>query len=238
MVRTTGIWLAAVLAVAPMVTPGWGQTPATPEPPVLRHAVACPPFEGKSELAVRYHAKMVSLLKAATGIEYVEGSRATGRRAPAFLFRVQGAIVTNEDGAAFVMVSLVDTARKEQIASHIAPASHEPAALAAWKRTIQTDITRRASKLPFECRVHRQAGQDSVTLDRGLGAGLEPGMVLFLSMDEEPLISPVTGEVIGRDAPRALGRIQVFRVREHTAYARPVLDTKLPRFSRLYARQF
>ena len=32
--------------------------------------------------------------------------------------------------------------------------------------------------------------------------------------------------------------IQVFRVMEDTAYARPVLDTKLPRFTKLFARTF
>ena len=99
-------------------------------------------------------------------------------------------------------------------------------------------MTRRAAKLPFECRVRRKTGQESISLDRGLGAGLQPGMVLYVSMEEEPLISPVTGEIVGRDSPRAVGQIQVFRVMEDTAYARPVLDTKLPLFSRLYARSF
>ena len=81
-------------------------------------------------------------------------------------------------------------------------------------------------------------GQDSVSLDRGLGSGLQPGMVLLVSLDEEPLISPVTGAIVGRDSPRAAGKIQVFRVMEDTAYARAVLDTKLPRFTKLFARTF
>ena len=63
-------------------------------------------------------------------------------------------------------------------------------------------------------------------------------MVLYVSLDEEPLISPVTGETIGRDSPRAAGQIEVFRVMENTAYARPVGETKLPRFSKLFARTF
>lgn len=236
--RKTAMRLGTALGLALMLQPGWAADPPAPDLPVLRHAVVCPPFEGEPELAALYHAAMVNMLKAADGIEYLEAPRALGRRAPAFLYRVQGSIVTNETGAPFVMMTLVDTARKEQIASHVAPASSKPAVLAAWKRTIQADMTRRAAKLPFECRVRRQAGQESVTLDRGLGSGLEPGMVLLLSVDEEPLISPVTGEIVGRDSPRALGRIQVFRVRENAAYARPVLDTKLPRFTRLHARQF
>jgi hypothetical protein len=100
-----------------------------------------------------------------------------------------GEIVENEDGQVFVTVSLVDAARKEQIASHVAPAS-EKASIAAWKKTIQKDMQRRASKLPFECRIRRKAGQSSYSLDRGLGSGLQPGMVLYVSVDEEMLISP------------------------------------------------
>ena len=86
--------------------------------------------------------------------------------------------------------------------------------------------------------VRRQQGQESVSLDRGLNSGLQPGMLLYVSMDEEPLLSPVTGEIVGRDSPRAAGQIEVFRVMENTAYARPADGTKLPRFSRLYARTF
>ncbi len=63
-------------------------------------------------------------------------------------------------------------------------------------------------------------------------------MVLDVSLEEEPLMSPITGEIIGRDSPRAVGQIQIFRVMDNTAYARPVLDTKIPRFSKLYAREF
>ncbi len=132
----------------------------------------------------------------------------------------------------------MDEARQERIASHVAPASAEPAVLAAWSRTLQAAMQRRAARLPFECRIRRHAGQQSVSLDRGLASGLQPGLVLYVSLDEEPLISPVTGEIVGRDSPRAVGQVQVFRVMENTAYARPVRDTKLPRSSRLYARQF
>ena len=207
-------------------------------PVVLLHAVACPPFKGESALAAIYHAEMVQMLQATPGIEYLEGSRALARNAPEFTYRINGSIVTNADGQSFVVVTLTDEARQERIASLVAPASAEPAALEAWKRTVQADMTRRASKLPFECRVRRQTGQGSVSLDRGLNAGLQPGMVLFVSMEEEPLISPVTGEIIGRDSPRAVGKIQIFRVTDHTAYARPVLDTKIPLFAKLYARTF
>ena len=84
----------------------------------------------------------------------------------------------------------------------------------------------------------RQQGQESISLDRGLASGLEPGMVLYVSVDEEPLLSPVTGAIIGRDSPRAAGQIQVFRVLDETAYARPVMNTKLPRTAKLFARSF
>lgn len=237
-------WIQRTIAASAAIVMGLGSVSALAAdepvvaPVVLRHAVACPPFKGEAALASIYQAEMVQMLKTTPGVEYLEGPRALARNAPEFTYRVNGSIVTNEEGQSFVMVTLTDDARKERIASLVAPASAEPAALEAWKRTVQADMTRRASKLPFECRVRRQTGQGSVSLDRGLGAGLQPGMVLFVSMEEEPLISPVTGEVIGRDSPRAVGKIQIFRVMDHTAYARPVLDTKIPLFAKLYARTF
>lgn len=223
-------WLAA----------GWTvPAPAKePAPPALRQAMVCPSFKGDPVLASIYHDEMVKMLKAIPGIEFLEGRRALAQHAPEFIFRVNGSIVTNEDGQLFVVVALEDGARKEQIASHIAPASTNAAAIAAWNRTIQADMARRASRLPFECRIRRQQGQESVTLDRGLDSGLQPGMLLYVSVDEEPLLSPITGEVIGRDAPRAVGQVEVFRVKKNTAYARPVGETKLPRVSRLFARSF
>ena len=222
---------AALLALAAA-----GASAAEPEkaPPTLKHAVVCPPFKGDKAIAAIYHAEMVKALQDAPGVEYFEGAR----RLPEFSYRINGSIVTNEDGEYFVLVTLADEARKEQIASHVAPASLDRAIVAGWSRTIREDVARRAAKLPFECRVTRQQGQESVSLDRGLGSGLEPGMVLYVSEDEEPLMSPTTGEVIGRDSPRAAGQIQVFRVMDDSAYARPVLDAKLPRFSKLYARSF
>ena len=232
------LWTAAGCAALALASGSARAEEAAAVPGALRHAVACPPFKGEAALAALYHAEMVKMLKATDGIEYLEGVRALARRAPEFTYRINGSIVANEDGQSFVVVTLTDDARKEQIASHVAPASTEHAVIEAWKRTIQTDMKRRAAKLPFECRVRRQRGQDSLSLDRGLGSGLQPGMVLYVSLDEEPLISPVTGETIGRDSPRAAGQIEVFRVMENTAYARPTADTQLPRFSSLYARTF
>ena len=232
--KSIGWWAAVGLAVGLAI--GGAQAAETEETPlpVLKHAVVCPPFKGDEALASIYHAEMAKMLKSAPCVEYFEGAR----RLPAFSYRINGSIVTNEDGQSFVMVTLVDEARKEQIASHIAPASSDREVMASCSRTLQTDIDRRATKLPFECRITRQQGQESFSLDRGLASGLEPGMVLYVSADEEPLLSPVTGEVIGRDSPRAAGQIQIFRVMEDAAYARAVPDTKLPRFSKLYARSF
>ena len=234
----TGICIAFGLAAGAAGLVRAAEEPAARPEPVLKHAVICPPFKGDPDLAARYHAELVALLKAEPGIEYLEGPRAAGRKAQEFSYRINGAIVADEAGRPFVMVALVDEARKERIASHVAPASADPQALAAWKRTIQADTARRAAHLPFECRIRQQLGQESVSLDRGLGSGLQPGMVLYVSVDEEPLISPVTGETVGRDSPRAAGQIQVFRLVENAAYARPVAGTELPRFAKLYARSF
>ena len=235
-VTRMGSWRRLVGGAALLALAAAGAGAAEPEkaPPTLKHAVVCPPFKGDKAIAAIYHAEMVKALQDAPGVEYFEGAR----RLPEFSYRINGSIVTNEDGEYFVLVTLADEARKEQIASHVAPASLDRAIVAGWSRTIREDVERRAAKLPFECRVTRQQGQESISLDRGLGSGLEPGMVLYVSEDEEPLMSPTTGEVIGRDSPRAAGQIQVFRVMDDSAYARPVLDAKLPRFSKLYARSF
>ena len=235
-VTRMGSWRRLVGGAALLALAAAGAGAAEPEkaPPTLKHAVVCPPFKGDKAIAAIYHAEMVKALQDAPGVEYFEGAR----QLPEFSYRINGSIVTNEDGEYFVLVTLADEARKEQIVSHVAPASLDRAIVAGWSRTIREDVERRAAKLPFECRVTRQQGQESVSLDRGLGSGLEPGMVLYVSEDEEPLMSPTTGEVIGRDSPRAAGQIQVFRVMDDSAYARPVLDAKLPRFSKLYARSF
>ncbi|HPT15826.1 MAG TPA: hypothetical protein PK388_00940 [Kiritimatiellia bacterium] len=235
-VTRRGSWFSLVGCAALLALAAAGAGAAEPEeaPPMLKHAVVCPPFKGDKAIAAIYHSEMVKALQDAPGVEYFEGAR----RLPEFSFRINGSIVTNEDGEYFVLVTLADEARKEQIASHVAPASLDRAIVAGWSRTIREDVERRAAKLPFECRVTRQQGQESVSLDRGLGSGLEPGMVLYVSEDEEPLMSPTTGDVIGRDSPRAAGQIQVFRVMDDSAYARPVLDAKLPRFSKLFARSF
>ncbi len=228
-------WLGAIVGLAcGLAAAGADAADAAKAPPALNHAVVCPPFKGDSVVAGLYHAEMVRMLKSTPGIEYYEGARPL----PAFTFRVNGTVATNEEGQVFVRVAVVDAARKEQIASHVAPASLDPTLIAGWSRTIQADMTRRAAKLPFECRIGRKRGQESISLDRGLGSGLEPGMVLYVSVDEEPLISPATGEIVGRDSPRAVGQIQIFRVMDDAAYARPTLDVKLPRFDRLYARSF
>ncbi len=234
MARKSGLWAVVGLACGLAACGAWAADADQAPDAILKHAVICPPFKGDTAIASIYHAEMEKMLKASPYVEYFEGAR----RLPAFSFRINGSIVTNEDGQFFVLVTLADEARKEQLASHVAPASLEPATIASWGRTIQTDIERRADALPFECRITRQRGQESISLDRGLASGLEPGMVLYVSVDEEPLLSPVTGEVIGRDSPRAAGQIQIFRVMEDSAYARPTLDTKLPRFAKLYARSF
>ena len=228
-------WLGAIVGLAcGLAAGGAGAAEAAPAAPTLNHAVVCPPFKGDTVVAGLYHAEMVRMLKSTPGIEYFDGARPL----PEFTFRVNGEVETNEEGQVFVRVTVLDAARKEQIASHVAPASLDPDLIAGWSRTIQTDMTRRASKLPFECRVSRQRGQESVSLDRGLGAGLEPGMVLYVSADEEPLISPATGEIVGRDSPRAVCQILIFRVMDDAAYARPTLDSKLPRFENLFGRSF
>lgn len=207
--------------------------------PSLKHAVVCPPFKGDAELAQLYHDAMVELLQESDGVEYLDGVRALARQAPRYTYRILGTVEPGKNGESFITVRVMDHARKEQIVSHMSQASSDPDDVKKWKKTIQKAIVRKTSRQPFECgAIRRRRGQASLSLDRGLDSGLQPGTVLELAWEDEDLISPDTGEVVGRDSPKAIGEIKVFRVMANTAYARPVEGTRIPSTKRLYARTF
>lgn len=236
-----GLTACALLAACT----AWGQGPATaaataanaaaerPSPSNLRHAVVCPPFSGEEPAAHVYRDLIAGLLQADPRVEYLDGAAATAKRAPQFTYHVRGDV---KDGV--LRLALVDVSRREVIATHATPVTADPQKLAAWGERFRQDVARRVARMPFECRVEAQAGQESLTLDRGLGSGLEPRMVLYVSGPEEELLDPRTGETVGRDAPRAYGQIVVFRVNARTAYARPLPGTVLPRSGELIARSF
>jgi len=211
---------------------------AVPAADGLRHAVACPAFDGPAEMAGPYHEELVRTLEETAGIELVDESWLPLRRGPEFMYRIEGAIVEGDDESWFVTLGLVDVKRREKIASFVAPVASEPASLASWSGAIRKDLERRMARLPFECSLKRRRGQNSWSLDRGLSAGLQPGMELVAARTDEELLSPTTGEVIGLESFRPVGRIVVFRVMEDTAYARPVEGTQLPRIKDLHARSF
>ncbi len=242
--RAAAIAAALLLATAPLqAAPAPAET-APPEdteavPPLstLRHAVVCPPFKGDADLATLYRDELVRTLRSSPRVELLDGDRALARNAPAFTYRIAGEIFS-EGGQTFVSLQLTDAARREPIASFVSPASANPELLSQWVRVVRADMQRRVDALPFECRILRKQGQDSLTLDRGLSSGLRPGMVLQAVVAEEPLISPFTGEEFGRDTPAPVGSVRVFRVNADNAYARPVPPASIPRKGTLYAREF
>lgn len=204
----------------------------------LRHAVVCPLFKGDAALGTLYRDELLRTLRASPRVDLLEGDRALARNAPAFTYRIAGEIF-DDAGQTYVSLQLVDAARREPIASFVSPASSNPTVLAQWIQVVRADMQRRVDALPFECRILRKQGQDSLTLDRGLSSGLRPGMVLQAVVAEEPLISPFTGEEFGRDTPAPLGSVRVFRVNADNAYARPLPDAPpVPRKGALYAREF
>ena len=213
--------------------------PAHEIPPLssLRHAVVCPPFKGDSDLAALYRDELLRTLRSSPRVDLLEGDRALARNLPAFAYRIAGEVFS-EDGQTFVSIQLTDAARRELIASFVSPASSNPALLSQWTEVVRADMQRRVDALPFECRILRKQGQDSLTLDRGLPSGLRPGMVLQAVVAEEPLISPFTGEEFGRDTPAPAGSVRVFRVNADNAYARPLPGISIPRKGTLYAREF
>lgn len=214
-----------------------GSSAPVPALSTLRHAVVCPPFKGDADIAAIYRNALLEMLRGSPRIELLEGPRALASRAPAFTYRITGEVF-REGEHDFIALQLTDAARRELIASFVSPASHNPSALNQWKRVVRADMQRRVDAMPFECRILRKQGQDSITLDRGLGSGLRPGMVLQAVVAEEPLISPFTGEEFGRDTPAPFGSVRVFRVNEDSAYARPLPGISVPRKGTLYAREF
>ena len=100
----TGICIAFGLAAGAAGLVRAAEEPAARPEPVLKHAVICPPFKGDPDLAARYHAELVALLKAEPGIEYLEGPRAAGRKAPEFSYRINGAIVAVVGVASLLIV--------------------------------------------------------------------------------------------------------------------------------------
>ena len=246
MKRLSWIWLLPLALAALLAAPALaGDVPgadgdaseAVPSLDTLRHAVVCPPFKGDAELASLYRGALLEMLRGSPRIELLEGPRALASRAPAFTYRLTGEVF-REGSQDFIAIQLTDAARRELIASFVSPASANRTILAQWKRVVRDDMQRRVSAMPFECRILRKQGQDSLTLDRGLGSGLRPGMELQAVVAEEPLISPFSGEEFGRDTPAPFGHIRVFRVNEDTAYARPLPDVQVPRKGTLYAREF
>jgi len=235
--------LAAVVAVAASsvlcasAAPPFSTEPAEPVSlQDLRHAVACPPFTGLEPYAQLCHEKVVAMIKqASTEIEFLEGTAASAKKAPKFTYRLYGDVREGRDGTPEVTVSLVDEARHEEVASYTAPISDASADLSAWISVVRTDMRRRVRKMPFECAVEAEAGRATLTLDRGLSSGLQPGMVFYISGMEEEILDHNTGEVIGRDSPRAYGKIVVFRVNKGNAYARPVEGTALPKRGQFFA---
>ncbi len=231
---------AFALPPPPAAPPPSGPVLDAAEPPPtlihLRHAVLCPPFTGEEPLAHLYHDALVRLLKEFHNICLLDSAAA--KKAPVFLYRVDGSVSLLPDGSPVVSVRLVDVARGDVLADYTAPASADKSRLAAWCRVVRNDLKRRVRHIPFECNAHRKFGQDSLTLDRGADAGILPRMVFYLSEMGEPILDHNTGKTIGRDTPRTIGQVVVFRVTDRNAYVRPVPGTALPRRGKLFVRSF
>lgn len=196
-------------------------------PEGLRHAVVCPPFKGAKDLATRYHDALIEALKKTAHVDVLDAAR---KHPPHYTYRIEGQLLPSSlpDGDPLLVLTMMDLARREEIASYISPITES--GLNQWVRNTLDAITSKMAILPFECRLTRtRVQQASFSLDRGLSAGLQPGMVLRVAEAEDDLISPESGMVVGRNAPHAFGQIRIFRVEENNAYARPVEGTVFPR---------
>jgi len=222
--------LAAALCLAAPAADA--QTGSAPSP--LRHAITVPAFKGESDRATAYRDALLERLRSCPRIELIPYSR---RTRPVYTYRVDGKIL-GEGKEAQVEIKVVDLARDETLFTTVLPAE-TAADLAAWEEAASENIARATAVMPFECAVNPpRKGNVSYVIDRGLAAGIYPGLVLNIAVEEDPLLDPETGEIIGRHSRRSFGQVQIFRVGEQSSYGRSIGNPFPEDAERFVAREF
>ena len=156
---------------------------------------------------------------------------------PVYTYRVDGRIL-GEGKDAKIEIKVTDLAREEVLFNSVLPAATADD-FAAWEESAGANIARASAVMPFECAVTPpRKGNTSYVIDRGLAAGIYPGLVLDIAVEEDPLIDPDSGEIIGRHSKRSFGKVQIFRVGEQSSYARSVGEAFPETAARFVAREF
>ena len=226
--------LPAVLAAACLLAAPAARAQAGTAPSPLRHAITVPAFKGESERATAYRDALLQRLRDCPRVELIPYSR---RVRPVYTYRIDGRI-SGEGKEAKIEIKVTDLARDEVLFTSVMPAAGAED-LAAWEDAASENIARASAVMPFECAVTPpKKGTASYVIDRGLAAGIYPGLVLDIAVEEDPLLDPDTGDVIGRHSKRSFGKIQIFRVGDQSSYGRSIGEPFPENAARFVAREF
>ena len=81
---------------------------------------------------------------------------------------------------------------------------------------------------PAEGSVVKVSEDGKVIINRGSEFGIEPGMTFVMRQEGELLTDPNTGEILGREQGKVLGKIKVSRVAEKLSYCDVIEGNKNP----------
>ncbi len=90
-------------------------------------------------------------------------------------------------------------------------------------------FAKQMEKFPFEGSVVKVTGSGQVIINRGSEFGMEVGQELTLSEAGELMTDPDTGEVLGQEEGKVIGKVKVAKVQEKVSYADVISGEKNPK---------
>ncbi len=97
-------------------------------------------------------------------------------------------------------------------------------------------IAKKMEEFPFEGSVVKVTGDGEVIVNRGSEFGVEVGQELTMGTEGETLIDPSSGEVLGKEKGKVIGKLKIARVDKKVSYGTVTTGDKKPApGSRVYA---
>ena len=98
-------------------------------------------------------------------------------------------------------------------------------------------IAKKMEEFPFEGSVVKVSGDGEVIINRGSEFGVEAGQELTMGTEGETLVDPSSGEVLGKEKGKDIGKIKITRVDKKVSYATVTTGEKKPApGTRIYAQ--
>lgn len=91
-----------------------------------------------------------------------------------------------------------------------------------------TVIAKKMEEFPFEGNVVKVAESGQVVINRGSQFGVEVGQVLVIGTEGETLTDPSTGELLGKEEGKIIGKLKVAKVLEKMSYCDVTEGEKKP----------